>query len=152
MNTFEWETLEYQSKERPQDWYWAVAVIVVALAIASFIFVNFILSIFVVLSGATLILIALRDPDVITVAINDRGVQVNQKLYPFPVFDSFWVEENEEVPLIILKSEQVYTPLILVPIAEGIDLEELRDFLVEYLDEEELEVPLSRKVLEYLGF
>lgn len=152
MEPFQWQELEYQNKERPQDWYWAIAVITVASSLGAVIFVNIIFALFILLAGGTLILFSLRDPDVITVNIDRRGVAVNDKLYPFNVFDSFWIEERENPSVIILKSEQVYSPLILIPIAEEIDPDEVREYLVEYLDEEEMLVPFSRKILEFLGF
>lgn len=152
MEPFQWQELEYQNKERPQDWYWAIAVITVASSLGAVIFVNIIFALFILLAGGTLILFSLRDPDVITVNIDRRGVAVNDKLYPFNVFDSFWIEERENPSVIILKSEQVYSPLILIPIAEEIDPDEVREYLVEYLDEEEMLVPFSRKILEFPGF
>jgi len=152
MEELHWEILEYQPKERPQDWYWAVGVITVALALAAFIFSSIILALFILIAGSTLILFALRDPDMISVTLKKRGLAINNKMYLFKVFDSFWIEENENPPLIILKSEQIYSPPILIPIGEGVDLEDVRYLLGEYLDEEEMVVPLSRKVLEFLGF
>jgi len=152
MDSFTWTIAEYEPKERSHDWYWAVGIITVALAVAAYIFSSIILVLFIALAGGTVILFALRDPDELSVTINERGVRVNNKLYPFPQFDSFWVEdETEDPPLIILKSEQVYSPLILIPVSENIDPDDVREYLVEHLDEEELAVPFSRKIMEYLG-
>ena len=148
----QWEVPEYENKKRPQDWYWAVSVIVVALAIAALIFANAILSLFVFLAGATLILFAIRDPDMLLVSLTEQGVIVNNKLYPFAVFDSFWVEEHEQPVLLILKTEQVYSPLVLIPLHDTVEPDSVREYLLEYIDEEEIDVPLSRKILEFLGF
>ena len=152
MEPLSWQEFEYQNKERPQDWYWAVVVITIAASLASLVFVGIIFALFIFLAGGTVILFALRDPDVINVYIDSHGVVVNGKLYQFRLFDSFWVEEREEPTLIILKSEQVYSPLILIPVADEIDPDDVRELLIEYLDEEEMLVPFSRKIMEFLGF
>lgn len=148
----EWEIEEYQPRERGQDWYWAIGVVTLALSVAAFIFSDtFMLALFILVAGGTLMLFAMRDPDIITVRVTDRGVRVDDKLYPFPVFDSFWVDEDEAPSVLILKTEQVYSPLIVLPIATDIDHEALRDMMLEYLDEEEMNVPLSQKMLEFIG-
>ena len=42
----EWTALEYEEKERGNDWFWALGVIILASAITSFIYTNYFLDYF----------------------------------------------------------------------------------------------------------
>lgn len=149
--TFHWKTPEYIPKEKSADWYWAIGIIAVASASAAFILNNLLLGILILIAAFTLMLYAARNPRVISIKIIDKGVKIDNKYYPFENLETFWVEDRKEEPTLFLKSQKTLMPIISVLIRD-VNPEELRDFLGEFLKEEEMDEGLSQSIMEFFGF
>lgn len=148
-----WQAHEYEYVEKDANWFWAVGIITVAGAIVSFIVGNFLFGIVILLAGFSLSMHAARKPDLVNFEINPKGVMIDDLMYPYTNLESFWVDDmRSEHPKIIIKSEKVFMPHIIIPYPEGEDPEELHEYLGYYIEEEEMYEPLSHKVMEYLGF
>jgi len=146
-----WQAPEFITYEKGTDWYWAVGVIAITLAVAAILFGNILFSLVIIIGTAALSMQASRDPEIREFAVGDRGVQIDDTLYPYSSIISFWVENNPHEQKLLLQSEKMWMPYIVMPIAE-VDPEEVRNFLINYLPEEEHQEPLSQKIMEYLGF
>ncbi len=85
------------------------------------------------------------------VELNKRSIFINNKIYPFNTLKSFWVEEYGKEPLLIIQSMKPLMPYIIIPVGDA-DPDNIRDFLIKYMTEEEHFEPLSHKLMEYLGF
>lgn len=148
----EWDAHEYEHRERSPDWFWAVGIISVSIAIASVIFGNIIFGILVIIAAFTLSLFANRPPSTLHVVVDERGVTRGHVLYPFHSLKSFWIDTEHPHKKIILRSEKMFMPLIIVPLGEEVDVEELHGNLLQFLSEEFHTLPFVEKILEYLGF
>ncbi len=147
-----WHTLEYKKKEKTADWYWAVIIIAISIVVISIIVHNILFAVLVVLAVTTLLIFSNREPMVIEVEINDKGVRVVKELYPFTSLEAFWIDTlDEDEPKIILRSKKVVMPLIVIPIDEY-NHEDIRLVLLNKLEEKELHEPFSQKVMAKLGF
>jgi len=146
-----WETPEYKHKKKGVDWYFALGIIAVFSSAASFLLNNDLFGIFILLGVITLIIYGIRAPRIINIEIGKRGISVNNTLYSYNTLRSFWVEDNDEEPKILLQSEKVLMPYIIIPLGDT-DPDIVREFLLNYLEEEEHHEPLSQKLMEYLGF
>ena len=62
LEKIEWQMPEYNEKERNNDWFWALGIIVVAASITSIIFSNYFFAILIVLSGFLIALFAVKAP------------------------------------------------------------------------------------------
>ncbi|MEA2715592.1 MAG: hypothetical protein QOG91_620 [Candidatus Parcubacteria bacterium] len=146
-----WQAPEHLYVEKTPDWYWAVGVITLALAVVAFIFGNVITGIFVLVAAVALVLHASRPPRILYHEINDRGLIVNETLYPFVSLDSFWIPHNEFPAKIILKSRKTFMPFIVIFIDE-VDPESVRRVMQTYIAETEHHEPLLKHLLERFGF
>lgn len=149
--TIEWEALEYAHKKRGADWYAALATIAVAGSIASFLLGNIPFAILIIIGAITLAMYSVREPKIVHFEIGKRGIRASDTLYPFNTLELFWIIEEGDEPKLIMKSGKALMPYIILPLGDA-DTEEIREFLDEYIDEEELYEPLSHKIMEYLGF
>jgi hypothetical protein len=148
-----WQAHEYEYVEKDSNWYWAVGIITVAGAVVAFIAGNILFGILILLAGFTLSMHAARKPELMNFEINPKGVMSDSTLYPYTTLESFWVDDMSDVnPKIILKSEKLFMPHIIIPYPADTDPEELRDYLGYYIAEEEMYEPFSHKLMEYLGF
>lgn len=148
----EWDAHEYEHKERSSDWFWAVGIVAVALAIAAIIFKNIILGILILVGAFALTIFAKRPPNHVRVVLDERGIVRNKVFYPYSTLESFWIDVEHPHKKIILRSKKVLMPLIIVPLGEEVEVEELHENLSLVLKEEFHSLPLVEKLLEYLGF
>ncbi len=146
----EWTALEYEEKERGQDWFWALGIIVVTSSIASIIFANYFFAALLILGGAMLGFFAIRKPETITYELNVKGLKAGTRLFPYETIKSFFVQEIH--PTLFIKSERFFMPIISIPI-EGSMIAEVHDiFLSQNIPEEEMKEHISDKIMESLGF
>jgi len=148
----EWDAHEYEHKERSSDWFWAVGIIAVSISIVSIILGNIIFGILVLISAFTLLLFANRPPNTLHVVVDEKGVTLGKIRYPYSTLESFWIDIEHPHKKIIMRSEKMFMPLIIVPLGENVDVEELHENLSRFLTEEFHSLPFVEKILEYLGF
>ena len=74
-------------------------------------------------------------------------------MYPFTTLQSFWVIDEEINDRIVIRSQKMLMPYLIIPFdSTKTDPDEIRDYLLEYLDEEEMQEPFLQQVMERLGF
>jgi len=148
----EWDGHEYEHKERSSDWFWAVGIITASVILTSIILGNIIFAILILISAFALLLFINRPPETIHVVIDERGVTKGPVRYPFDTLHSFYIDVDHPHKKIILRSEKMLMPLIIVPLGESIDPEELEEILLKFIPQEFMVLPFGERILEYLGF
>ncbi len=157
MERLEWTALEYEDKERDPDWFWALGIIVVTSSLAAIIYENYFFAVLIILSGSLLGFYAKKKPDVISYEINEKGLRVHSRLYPYDNIKSFWVQiaHPEDVTakdLLFIKTERFFMPIIIVPIDISM-ADEIRNIMLNRnIPEEEMKEHASEKIMESLGF
>lgn len=146
-----WVAKQHFKSEKNNDWYWSVGIITVTATTLSFIFGNFIFGVLILVGVFSLIVHASRANRDIPCEINDRGIIIDDVLYPFLSLESFWIDAEERPAKIILKSLKTFSPYIIVHIDE-VDPEQVRDILLNYIAETEHHESVFQKILERFGF
>jgi hypothetical protein len=147
----EWDAPEHHHTEKNNDWYWAVGIVTLTAVALCFIFGNVIFGILILVGVFALVIKASKTPAIMHVEINDRGIILDNVLYPFLTLESFWIDPHDEHRKILFKSTKMFMPFLTVHI-EGVDPEEVRDVLLNYIAETEHHEPISQKILERFGF
>jgi hypothetical protein len=152
-----WSALEYEDKERSQDWFWALGIIVATSAVAAIIFSDYFFAGLLILSGLFLGFFAIKKPEMISYELNNAGLRIRNRLYPYEKIKSFWVQVGTErnsviKPLLFIHSQRIFMPIIAIPIAENM-AEEIHAFmLAQNIAEVEMKEHPSEKIMEALGF
>ncbi|MEK7170236.1 MAG: hypothetical protein AAB767_03035 [Patescibacteria group bacterium] len=146
----EWQAYDRLEQHHRPDWYWAVGIIALSITVTSVLLNNVLFAVLVVISTIALFLRTLQKPQLVCYELTSRGLWAGKEFSPFSSFESFWVTENEPAKLII-KSKGIIIPLSVIPLADN-DPQTIRDFLQDYLPEVEHQEPLSKHIMEYLGF
>ncbi|MFA6404590.1 MAG: hypothetical protein WCW03_01150 [Candidatus Paceibacterota bacterium] len=146
-----WNATEHIHTEKGADWYWAVGIITLALTAVAIIFGNIITAIFIVVAASALVIHAAKPARNIYHEVNDRGIIVDNILYPFLSLESFWIPHDEFPPKIILKSRKTFSPYIILYIDE-VDPESVREVLLRYIGETEHHESLLKQIFERFGF
>ena len=156
MEKLSWSALEYEEKERSADWFWALGVIVITSSIASIIYGNYFFAVLLILSGGLLGFFAVKKPDIIPYELNEKGLKIGTRFYLYENIKSFWVQTlNEELrhkPILFIKSERAFIPILSVPIENDSGSKIRSVMLAKNITEEEMKEHASEKIMEYLGF
>jgi hypothetical protein len=134
---WQWDGHEYTFEEKGADWYWALGIITVAAIIVCVLFNNIILALVVAAAAGALALEAAKRPRSHYFAITDRGVIIDQNLYPYENMLHFAVLEYADEtlpPSLSIKTKSFFAPHLLIPIV-GHDPVEIYDFFVGHLPE-----------------
>ena len=150
--TLRWQAYEYIHTEKTRDWYWALWIIVAAIAATSMLLDNTMLGILIVIAGFALTILSKRPPKILEFEINEKGVVSHGSLYLHNSLESFCVQQlGEREPRLLLKSRKTLMPLIVLPLGD-VTVEEARATMLPHVQEEELSESLTQMILEYLGF
>ncbi len=150
-----WQHDEHVHKEKTADWFWSVGIVAVGGIFLSIFFKNYLFALIILLFVITSFSLVKRHPKYLTFEISRKGVRAGNVLYPYSILESFWVidEEENEDDKIILRSRKPLSPFIILPYdSTVVNPELLRDYLLDYLDEEELAEPLHQIIMEWFGF
>ncbi len=151
METLEWSALEYEERERSRDWFWALGIIVITGAITSIIYSNYFFAVLLILSGILLGFFATKKPDLVHCELNDTGIEIRTRVYPFREIKSFWIQTGRK-SLLFIKVERVFMPIISIPIKDEL-VDKIYSVMVSQdINEEEMKEHPSEKIMESLGF
>lgn len=146
-----WKAPEYIHTQKSADWYWIVGIISLTLATISILLSNLVFGILIIIGVFTLVLYSVKEPKTIRVEILPTGIKTNDILYPYINLESFWVEEKELAPRIILKTRKKIAPYVVILIGDG-NPHDIREELLLHLPEIKHSEPFIEKLLIYFGF
>ncbi len=148
-----WETHEYVHVEKSSDWYWALGLLAVAGATGALLMENVLFAVFILIASFVLALASSRQPNVMHFSVTQRGVRIDDTLYPYTALDSFSIDEPtpDHTPKLILKQSKPLAPIIVIPIVD-VDPDDVHDFLTAFLREDDHIEPLTHRFMDWLGF
>ena len=146
-----WSAYEHEHIERGSDWYWALGVVAVSIALTAIVLHDVLFGVLVIVAAVTLGLLAQTPPELAQFEVSERGIRVNDILHRWDHVISFWVEdEHGDRPLLLVDTTKFMSPNLIIPI-EHIDPSLVRAFLKEHTEEKHMKEPLAHKILEFLG-
>lgn len=147
----EWQAYERTPRTHRADWYWAMGIIACSLTVTAIILHNALFAALIVISAAALFLRTLQIPRLVRYELSSKGVWQDKEFVSYTALESFWIEEEYGEPKLIVKAKHLLSPYLILPLGDT-DPETVRGFLGERLPEVEHHEPLSRKIMEFLGF
>jgi len=151
---YSWEIPEYIYKEKKIDWYWWIGAIALAgILVSILVWKNYIFAIFLFIAALVLGIQARRKPEILIFEISETGVTYGSNYISFNKLDAFWIESGTEErdPRLFFHSNTAYFPVDPVPIPPNIDISELRDYLLDYIEEHEMRESLLQKLAHRIG-
>lgn len=148
-----WNAYEHEHIERSSDWFWALAIVTISIAIVSILFHDFLFAVVVIIAAVTIAILSMHPPELVEFEVSERGVRVDGKLHRYDEIISFWVEdEHDHVhrPLLLIDTVKFMHPNIIIPI-EHIDPHTVRAYLKQHSNETPMKEPAAHKILEFFG-
>lgn len=147
-----WEAYEHHHGEKQSDWFWILGILTFSSAVASMLLGNTLLGILIFIAGTVVAILAARAPKIVSYAVTARGLRIDDRLFPFTTLESFYIDqEGPHGPQLLIKSEKMFMPLLIVPLPEDA-VEEIEDMIAERLPEEHIEEPFAHRLLELVQF
>ncbi len=153
IDTIEWSAPEYSHKERDADWFWAIGLIaIVACGIAVWLH-NYIFAVFIFISGATLIMFTMREPQETTFIIEKSGVTLGRELHEWNGIKSFNIKNNEKdiYAKLLIETTKHFLPIYTLPLPKD-KVEEIKENLEKVIPRSEIQESQSMLFMEKLGF
>ncbi len=148
----EWEAPEYNHFEKESNWYWAVGLLAFAMILLAMVLKNFLFAIIILIGAFTVMLYAARAPELINFALTPKGLRIKDRLYPYDSLHAFWISDEHNKRKIIIDSDRLFLPHIIVLLPDVVSDDEARDYLLQYLPEKRLDESLIDLLSDYLGF
>lgn len=152
---FEWSAYEHEHFERSSEWFWIVGIIAVALAIASMILGNPLFGALILISAFLLAMFAVKKPNIVIYQLSAKGIRINNTFYPFRALNSFFVTHGDPrldmIPKLLVSSSKPLMPLMSIPLDPDMDPDDVRDFMLQFLSEEEHKEPIAHHLLALIG-
>jgi hypothetical protein len=147
----EWHSPEHHFDKKSNDWYWILGVITLGASVLAFYFNDFLFGIFIIIAGLTIGMLSYKETKIVSIKVTTKGMVFGKFLYPWMSFRSFWIEdEYTHGARILMHPVSSYLPLTIIPINEEVDLNDVRDTLLEFLAEEFLAESLVHKWFDKL--
>ncbi len=147
-----WSAYEHEHTVRGADWYWALGIVAVSVAVTAILLDDFLFALLIVIAALTIALISRTPPDLAEFELSERGLRINGQLHRFGEIISFWVEEEGGArPLLLVDTTKLLSPNFVIPL-EHVDHRLVRALLKEHVEEVPMKEPLYHKILEFFGF
>ncbi|MFM7089033.1 MAG: hypothetical protein ACKOW9_05920 [Candidatus Paceibacterota bacterium] len=146
-----WTLPEHEHREKTNDWYWALGVIVVCGSIAAIMYENYLFAGVLVLSGILMGHFGSTPPETVSYEINSKGFKLKHHTYPYKKIKSFFVG-GETAPFLFMKIDRPFMPIIYVPIEKHLSEMIRGKFLSFGIPEEEMKEHPSEKLMDMIGF
>lgn len=149
-----WEAPEFEQFDRPKSWYIILLIVAILLIVYALITANYLLAIIVVMLAIVINTLTRKKPDILNMAITQKGVLISNNLYTFEEdLDTFWVLYNPpDLKTLNFTRQQRFMPQVTVQLNNANPLK-VREILLEYLEEDvEREEHVADKISRRLGF
>lgn len=146
-----WSAPEYSHKTRSIDWFWSIGLVALVGAITAAWFHNYIFAIFILISGACLILFTLRAPHIFTFTIDENGITLEKETYPWKDIKGFSTKQGDPYNKLLILTSKKFLPVYTIPFPSEITTE-LRESLMKATKNIELEESHSVLFMEKIGF
>ncbi len=147
---YRWFARGHTPKERTRSWYIWGGILFALLIGIGLIFRNYLLSLLVFLGGV--VIFFTKQDEYWVVEVSEYGIKINDDAYSYDNILSFWIGKDDEgQPILILRLNRPLHPTEVVPVNQAeIDIPELRETLLEYIEEKEMDEPVSHKIVKGL--
>ncbi len=152
--TFGWNSPEFEFKEKTKKWYWMVGIVGLILIVIALLLQNYLFGFLILVGVVLMFVLSNKQPLDLPIEVSEYGIKVYQDLYSYENdIYAFWISMNKRnQPVLLLYTSKRVTPLISLIVDEEIDVIGLREFLSEFIQEQEMKEPVTDRLIERIGF
>lgn len=148
----EWNTVEYEHHEKEFQWFLTAGIVAFGIILSLIILKNIFGAATITLFSIIFYIYATRKPEPITVAIDGRGITVNNKFVPYSSITSFWVLYEPPIKDLIIIRKEHFVPKMMFPLGDANPVEIRSVLLANAIKEKEEEESLTDILSRRIGF
>lgn len=118
MSTIRFISDEKTNHHKTSDWYWVAGISAVTILVVSALFGDILFGVVLVLGLVTLIMHGKLPDATYQVEINEEGIRVENKMYPFNQIMSFSIDTEINPHHLIIVSKRTIAPRISIPFSD----------------------------------
>lgn len=111
-NEINWHIEERPVNSKNKEWFWALAIIGFSVVIFSIMLKNYLLIIIVALAAFIIYTSNKKVSEMHYFKLNDEGLHINDRLFPYDNFESFWIFPSQEIAF---RRKHHLMPLLVIP-------------------------------------
>ena len=147
-----WNVVEAPPVKKSVDWFWAVGIIIISLAVISMVFGNPLFGVFLIVVLFTLIVISHKRPQTVHYVFTKDGLFEGDRFFPYTNIKSFYVDETHYMmPTLLIEIKRWFLPIVSISIPESIQPSSVRMHMRTYVMERELKEPVFHHLFEIFG-
>jgi len=151
IDKIEWTAPEYKHEDKSMDFLWAIGVVTIVVFGLAIWKQNYLFSIFILISGASLVLFSVRRPQDITYKIETGGLTLGKDYYEWKKIKGFHVKKKEDAAVLLIEIDKYMLPVYTLPLPIEL-IQNTKESLAKIIPDIELEESKSMKFMEKLGF
>lgn len=150
---YSWDATETEHPQKSVDWYWGLGIVIVTGIILSIVGKNYLLAVLLGLGGVLLGYSANDKPHPVSVEVSGRGIKINKDLYIYENIVSFWMyTDAQNKNQLLLVTRRAWMPKHIISLPDSFSAEELRQYLLDYVEEKETKPSTIDAFIEVIGF
>jgi hypothetical protein len=149
-----WKAYEYVYHEKSIDWYWYFGLISILLTASAIYLKNMMFAFIIAIGSFSMLLYASKRPREIEYIADKKGISFDGASYFYQEILFFWIVDNKkrsEEKLLLLQLKKTTSTLVVLPLGD-IDVDNIRTFLLNLIEEKEIDVPMSYVLMNVIGF
>ena len=152
MEPIRWNALEFEHKEKTNDWYWTVGAISLVVSVWRFWAGDYMFGVFVLLAGFCLVLLGGHKPNYIDVVIDEDGILIGHNLYLWSNVSGYAMVVSGGKAILLLETNRKIVPIVDLDIPETVSVDMLESFISLHTPAKELMPSRSQAILKMFGF
>lgn len=146
-----WQAPEYTHKKKSVDFLWAIGLIALVSAGVAIWLGNYVFAIFILVSGGTLIMFTLREPNEMDFSIEKNGLKVGKDNYPWKSLKGFKMVDGAPYGKLLVETSKYFLPVYTIPVPSDI-FEDVKESFKKLVPSAEIEESKSMAFMEKIGF
>ncbi len=146
----EWEADEYEKTAKSGYWYGGAAALLFLLVVIGVIARSYFFIAFIIVAAILFAYYSVRAPRRLLFSVTPDGISAGSKFYSYRNLKSFWIFDRNGKAELSLETTSVVNSVVVIPVV-GVDLGELRRYLMQYAEEAEHIENFFDRVSRFIG-
>ncbi len=151
INKIEWYAPEYKHKEKSIDFIWTIGLVTIVSCVIAFWLKNYLFAVFILISGASLILFSIRHPEDVYFSIEDEGFTLGKDRYSWTKIKGYNIKKENDESILLLEVDKRLLPVYTIPLPKE-KTDQIKETLSKVAQSKDIEESKSMKFMEQLGF
>jgi len=151
-NLIEWSAYEFEYHKKDQKWFMIFWIISGGIFFSLIIMKNIFGAAMFALFSIIIYIYANKEPEIIKCSISDKGLLINDRLFPFSSLSSFWIFYEKDIKKLIIISNFKVMPKVEIPLGDANPVKIRELLLKKGVKEKEEEESISDIIARKLRF